>query len=242
MPTTNPNGDSNVISTNDQGDALGDIAGDAIAAMPPVDTDGIAAIAAAKLESDSPGVDGADSNAAAPSMSGTTANTINAASESLRGMWTDAVGTPFDPDIHYLDNGIPKKTPTGKFRIKRGTGGVAKGNNNQTVTKAGPTGVVMSADALRAACTSNGKASAQLLTTIGSILFGEEWNPKPGELESLSTAFTEYYIATGCPNMPPWLGLSIAVGGYAVPRFFMPGTQERIKWAITKVKGVAGGK
>ncbi len=77
--------------------------------------------------------------------------------------------------------------------------------------------------------------------TLSVSLFGPDWLPKKppehhiDEREMLTKAFTDYYVATGIIDIPPWLALCVSVGVYAMPRFTMPETRSRLRTLGVKV-------
>jgi hypothetical protein len=75
--------------------------------------------------------------------------------------------------------------------------------------------------------------AAESVFSICRALGGEEWKPIKSaegvdERKIQTDAWTAYFVATGKVDFPPWLGLTIALGSYAMPRFAMPNTQKRV--------------
>ena len=156
-------------------------------------------------------------------------------------------GTPFNPDIHQTDlNGEPV-TNAGGFLVKRR--GRKKGNaSTSTVVAAGTTTRQGKQEpdqkelANQAAAMESGRAAANMVMAVGIALGGEEWQPikddKTGmdEEAQLTSAFGQYFLATGKTDIPPGWALTITMCSYALPRFIMPKTQTRAKSLYQKFK------
>jgi hypothetical protein len=110
---------------------------------------------------------------------------------------------------------------------------------------------------LEAAAQAAAETMAETIRTVGSMLGGEEWDfhlVKVGDVThderaAFVAAWRGYFIATGAPNIPPWVGPIIVTGSYVGARLRMPKTRaavvplwERIKRAVTgiylKLRGV----
>jgi hypothetical protein len=63
-----------------------------------------------------------------------------------------------------------------------------------------------------------GKWSANVLFNVGALIFGDIAAPTKDEKAAIPQAFTDYYNLKGAPDIPPELGLIIAIGAYAIPR------------------------
>jgi hypothetical protein len=63
-----------------------------------------------------------------------------------------------------------------------------------------------------------GKWSANVLFNAGALIFGDIAVPTKDEKVAIPQAFTDYYNLKGTPDIPPELGLIIAIGAYAIPR------------------------
>lgn len=63
-------------------------------------------------------------------------------------------------------------------------------------------------------------ASANLIFNGGVFVFGEELGRPRDKAEAagMKMAFRDYYGARGVPDIPPELGLALAVGAYVLPR------------------------
>lgn len=139
----------------------------------------------------------------------------------------------FDPNIHATDMfGNPRRTLAGRLMKKRGR---QKGQTMGGVTTPPPP-VNDSLDPIkrRAAAT----MYVGLLVGIPCNIFGDEWIPNEQlhERENMIVAFDEYIAATGNLDLPPGLTLALVVSGYAIPRFGMPKTREKIGSVIAYIK------
>lgn len=77
------------------------------------------------------------------------------------------------------------------------------------------------------------KAAARPLVRgvlAGHVVFlGEDWETNDKEFDELVMACALYFYQTGqMVNMPPWLGLAVAYGSYAAPRFQRKTTRTRL--------------
>lgn len=142
----------------------------------------------------------------------------------------DDEGTPFDPAIH-----TGTKLKNGTWRKRKAAGG-----NSPRSRVARPRGesVELSpeqqqASALETQARAAGAAAAATLFMMGQMLGGPEWKPEPEEIELQTKAWGDYFVAKGHTDFPPGLALTVAIVGYAGPRFMMPETQSR----VSKAKG-----
>ena len=150
----------------------------------------------------------------------------------------DSEGTIFDPTLHVVDaSGNPKKTLRGTWRKKPGRGSPEK----SSATGKGGVGQNVSREL--------GRTTAETIFFVCQSAFGDEWTPvfnaKMGidERTQMIEAWAAYYEATGKTDVPPWVGVTIACGAYALPRLSQPKTRSRlgrymdaIKQAISKRK------
>jgi len=160
----------------------------------------------------------------------------------------DRDGQTFNPAIHKADaSGNPILSPSGTLTKKPGrkAGGANStksasivGGVKSTAVATGPS----QSDLQRMQCRQAGNAAANLLMTIGVIAGGDEWQPRVDlqtgldEKTMLESAFGEYFVAAGIVDIPPGFALTIAVGGYMLPRFTMPKTKTRLQRASSFVK------
>lgn len=143
---------------------------------------------------------------------------------------TDSAGTVFDRDIHKVDESdnpvIGKK---GTFLKKRG----AK-KSTLNIPKNDEPSIGQNENA----CSVAGKAAANLVIMLGVVIGGQDFEPivdeKSGtdEKKNLETAFGQYFVHKNIDDIPPGIALSVAIVGYALPRFTMPKTKTR----MSKVK------
>lgn len=155
----------------------------------------------------------------------------------------DKRGDTFDPDTHATnDDGSPKMTAAGYFAKKRGrkAGSTKSTLNTGSAQKHQET--IDPQKAVKAQQRMAGNAAANTLITLGVVMGGEEWQPMKSEEHgidekmTLEMAFSDYFEAKNMDDIPAGVALSIAVMGYALPRFTMPKTQQRSKTMWGKVK------
>lgn len=154
---------------------------------------------------------------------------------------TDKRGEYFNSELHAVDDdGKPRLTAAGYFAKKRGR------KNGQTAS------VIGSIESQQNAPQQNhnalhkqkmaGRAAANTLLMLGVVVGGDEWHPMKNaehgldEKANLESAFSDYFVAKNMDDIPAGIALSIAIIGYAAPRFTMPKTQARSKSAWQKLK------
>lgn len=156
----------------------------------------------------------------------------------------DQIAGMFDPRIHESDeNGNPIFRADGKtFKLKRGrkTGvDYASGERSASVRVSGGGTLADPEVAKRKAAAAT---AAALLTGVGVAFFGDEWTPvcdkKAGidERQNLVSAFDAYFEATGTIDLPPSLGLVIAIAGYSLPRLAAPNTKKKMGGIVTALR------
>lgn len=152
----------------------------------------------------------------------------------------DSIGTVFDPDNHASNaDGTPKTTKTGRFAKKRGR----KPGVTNTTPKVSTLGETSKPRENPNNSMALGRATAETIFALGQMVGGDEWRPiydeKHGidERGQMVSAWAAYYDATGKTDLPPWLGVSVAMISYAGPRFRMPKTQTRFQRAWYWFKG-----
>lgn len=81
--------------------------------------------------------------------------------------------------------------------------------------------------------------SANIVFNVGGFVFGDELGkPKDkDEANSMKAAFKNYYDVKGTPNIPPEIGLLLAIGFYAAPRLRHESMTEKVGRWIDGVKG-----
>lgn len=156
----------------------------------------------------------------------------------------DSKGNSFDPELHRTDkDGAPDLTPKGKLRVKpkpRSFYADSRKGGAKSVVDDGSE--KRNALELKQQSRASGAMAANLLIVVSCVAGGEEWQPRVSvengldEKLILENAFSDYFEATGRIDIPPSMGLIIAVGSYALPRFTMPKTKERVKGFRAKIK------
>jgi len=155
----------------------------------------------------------------------------------------DSDGNPFDASVHKTDrDGNPTLSKLGKLIKKPGR--KVGGKNGESGSFIGGVGVNKLSDEQqqKIQCRASGKMAANLLITLGMVAGGEEWQPVRDEKTGLDEklmlegAFADYFEATGQSDIPPGMALTVAIGGYALPRFTMPKTQSRMSKMTGSIK------
>ena len=171
--------------------------------------------------------------------------------DAIKEKWADlrdVAGNPFDANIHKTNKqGEPTLSGTGKL-IKRPKPKQPKESGSilggAAIEKNKPQ-VVDNEAAAKLQGRASGKMVANLMLTLGVVVGGDEWQPMQDktsgldEKEMLETAFADYFEATGKTDIPAGMALTVAIGGYMLPRFLMPKTQTRLgrvkSWFIQKL-------
>lgn len=158
---------------------------------------------------------------------------------------TDAQGRAFDPALHETGpDGAPRLNAAGGLRMRRGRKPGASAAPRATAsTFAAPQGVAPQASAAPIPDTAKIDATAtvmaELVFAIGMAAGGSEWKPRDEERDSLKDAFRNYCATRGVSELPPELVVAVALGGYAIPRCFMPETKSKIQrakeWLYAKI-------
>ena len=157
----------------------------------------------------------------------------------------------FDSEIHAMRDGKPiptirhGKVVPGKFQLKRGK---KKGTPQKAASVVSGDSMVSPGEIVNNGGQAAGKAAAHMLITLGCTIGGDEFQPVKDETygideaANLETAFGDYFVATGRTDFPPGIALSIAVGGYILPRFTRPKTKSRLEkageWLYLKFRGL----
>lgn len=147
-------------------------------------------------------------------------------------------GVRFDPEIHQMnDDGTPILGKRGKPLRKKGSGTRTRKPKGGLVPPPGPT----PEDKQRAA----GIAAASAVFMLGTTLGGDEWIPVKNEeynideRRNMEQAFGDYFVAKGVEDFPPGIALSLALVGYAGPRFAAPKTRTKLgkvkEWFMVKI-------
>lgn len=156
----------------------------------------------------------------------------------------DALGVPWNSAIHATGaDGKGVRTAKGTWRKRRGLAGSASVLNTTGTARAAeaapaPDPVAEQYKANALASRQGGMMAARLLVNISVGLGGEDFIPRmlkgPGgveinEMESLESAFGDYFIAKQITDMPPGWMLVGVLSMYYLPRLQMPRTRERAK-------------
>ena len=135
----------------------------------------------------------------------------------------------FDPLTHAVNpDGTPKRKVDGSYALKRGRKSGALPSPNSTVSpqaQVAQTPTINVDEASRQAC--------NMLVNGAVVLLGEQWAPvDKEEAKGLQTSFKNYFEARGVPNVPPEIGLAVAVLAYSLPRI----THEKTVSRFTVIK------
>lgn len=135
----------------------------------------------------------------------------------------------FDPLVHAVNpDGSPKRKVDGSYALKRGRKSGAPHSPNSTIgapAQVEQTPTINVDEASRQAC--------NMLVNGAVVLLGEQWAPvDKEEAKGLQTSFKNYFEARGVPNVPPEVGLAVAVLAYSLPRI----THEKTVSRFTVIK------
>lgn len=161
----------------------------------------------------------------------------------------DTKGRSFDPELHATDEkGNAIITTKGTLKLlKRGRPSEGKGNTTSSAkmgtstlnAPSAPSQAEIQAEVDETHARAVGVYAATALVTMGRLWGGDEWEPQKDPIDekaNLDKAFGDYFVAKEVTDLPAGLALSIAVLGYAAPRFFMPTTKQRTLTLWEKVK------
>jgi hypothetical protein len=156
-----------------------------------------------------------EKNPHAIDMVGTVGDMVSEVSEAHAG---------FDPLVHAVNpDGTPKRKVDGSYAMKRGRkSGVLPSSNSTTAPQAqvAQTPTINVDEASRQSC--------NMLINGAVLLFGEQWAPQDKEeAKGLQISFKNYFEARGVPNVPPEVGLVVAVLAYSLPRITHEKTVSR---------------
>lgn len=158
----------------------------------------------------------ADDNAPAPV--GSISDMVATVSESHEG---------FDPALHAVNpDGTPKRKVDGSYALKRGR------KAGQSAPAAGP--AVATAE-VTINTDEAARQSCNMLINGAVLLLGDQWEPRDkDEAKGLQISFKNYFDARGVPNVPPEVGLAVAVLAYSLPRITHEKTVSR--FATIKIR------
>jgi hypothetical protein len=127
----------------------------------------------------------------------------------------------FDPLTHAVNpDGTPKRKVDGSFALKRGRKSGAAPTTNSAPAQVAQTPTINVDEASRQSC--------NMLINGAVLLFGEQWAPQDKEeAKGLQISFKNYFEARGVPNVPPEIGLVVAVLAYSLPRLTHEKTVSR---------------
>ena len=156
-----------------------------------------------------------EKNPHAIDMVGTVGDMVSEVSEAHAG---------FDPLVHAVNpDGSPKRKVDGSYAMKRGRkSGVlpSPSSTNQPQAQVSQTPTINVDEASRQSC--------NMLINGAVLLFGEQWAPQDKEeAKGLQISFKNYFEARGVPNVPPEVGLVVAVLAYSLPRITHEKTVSR---------------
>lgn len=142
----------------------------------------------------------------------------------------------FDPAVHAVNtDGTPKLRGDGTFAKKRGR---KSGQSVNSPLQPGA-GIIAQTPDSRGTI-SNDEAARQVCNAMVGVavaVIGPEWAPvDKAEAKGLETAFKNYFDAKGQINLPPEVGLALAVGAYGLSRMGHESTQTFIARSLRKVK------
>jgi hypothetical protein len=144
----------------------------------------------------------------------------------------------FDPLLHAVNpDGTPKRKVDGSYAMKRGR----KSGAAPSTSSAAPASVEVTINTDEAA-----RQSCNMLINGAVLLFGEQFEPRDkAEAEGLKTSFKNYFDARGVPNVPPEVGLAVALLAYSLPRITHEKTVSRfstIKLRLYEIWSAVRGK
>ena len=130
----------------------------------------------------------------------------------------------FDPLAHAVNpDGTPKRKVDGSYALKRGRKSGVLPSPNSTVS-----GPAQSVQTPTINVDEASRQSCNMLINGAVLLFGEQWAPQDKEeAKGLQISFKNYFEARGVPNVPPEIGLVVAVLAYSLPRLTHEKTVSR---------------
>jgi hypothetical protein len=153
------------------------------------------------------------------------------------------VHAEFDPAIHAVNaDGTPKRKADGTLALKRGRkAGTAAGSALPPKSAAAQT--VVGEQEKRLSLDQAARESANLVINVAVWTLGSEVGQPidKAEAEGLRLSFRNYYEARGVPDLPPEIGLFIALGSYIGPRLMHEKSQSKMDkvklWLSSKLGG-----
>ena len=145
---------------------------------------------------------------------------------------TSSGGEAYDPAIHESP---PRQNARGTWARRRGgarRSTASHAADPQEAPTATPEDMSLKLDATAA-------LAAGILFLAGEMVIGQCMKPDAEERAGITTAFRDYFQATGNVEIPPWLGLLGATAVYVGRRWSHPQFEEkRAKW-FTKAEKLA---
>lgn len=140
------------------------------------------------------------------------------------------VHAEFDPAIHAVNpDGTPKRKADGTLALKRGR----KAGNAASVLppKSAAQSVVAGEAEKRLSLDQAARESANLVINVAVWTLGAEVGQPidKAEAEGLRLSFRNYYEARGVPDLPPEIGLIVALGSYIGPRLMHEKSQSKME-------------
>lgn len=129
----------------------------------------------------------------------------------------------FDPLVHAVNpDGTPKRKVDGSYAMKRGRkSGVPQSTNSPTPIASAEATINVD-EAARQSC--------NMIINGAVLMFGEQWAPQDKEeAKGLQISFKNYFEARGVPNVPPEVGLAVAILAYSLPRITHEKTVSRFQ-------------
>lgn len=142
----------------------------------------------------------------------------------------------FDPAIHAVnEDGTPKRKASGAYALKRGRKAGTSAASALPPKNAAANPAVGEPGSQSEPVTINpdeaARQSANLVINASVWILGEEIG-KPqdkSEAEGLKLSFKNYYEARGVPNIPPEIGLFLAIGSYIGPRMMHEKSRSKME-------------
>lgn len=137
---------------------------------------------------------------------------------------TSSGGEAYDPTIHESP---PRQNARGTWARRRGgarRSTASHAADPQEAPTATPEDMALKLDATAA-------LAAGMLFLAGEMVIGQCMKPDAEERAGITSAFRDYFQATGNVEIPPWLGLLGATAVYVGRRWSHPQFEEkRTKW------------
>lgn len=134
-------------------------------------------------------------------------------------------GELWDPAIH---EDPPRIAARGSWARKRGGArGKSVASSPSRANKPTTDEPALTPQEIDARLDATAALASGTLFLCGEMLVGECMKPEDSEREGITTAFRDYFRATGNIEIPPWVGLLGAVGLYVGRRWTHPQFKEK---------------